>query len=82
MKPETTLEEQLKPAVEAAIIRDVLIGGNHLANLLAIAKCTAGIDEEYDDVLHDYGQPVADVWVAWKAIMALANWRRAEGLDE
>jgi len=75
------LEKGLKPLVEAALIKDVLVAGNHLATLLATAKCDADAEEKYDDVLHDYGQPVADVWVAWAAIMALAKYRHMEGLD-
>lgn len=51
----------------------VLIGGNHLASALV----TLGMDPsawrsgEYYDVLREFGQPAADIWVAWRAI---AEW--------
>ena len=76
------LEARLRPTIEAMLVKDVMIGGNHLANRLHALKCTADVTEEYDDVLHDYGHEVADIWCAWKAIMALANWRRIEGIDD
>lgn len=78
----TTLEAQLRPAIESLLVKDVMVGGNHLANRLLALKCTASVTEEYDDVLHDYGHEITDIWCAWKAIMALANWRRMEGIDD
>ena len=49
----------------------ILIGGNHLASAL-LAKGIFPASERktsYDEFLRRYGQPWADIFVAWKAIM-------------
>lgn len=48
---------------------DVLIGGNHLANALISLNCMPDKQVDYDSVLVKFGQPCADIWVCWKAIM-------------
>ena len=54
--------------------QDVLIGGNHLASSLIAAGLDPGDERTstYESVLERFGQPAADMWVAWKAIM---EWR-------
>ncbi len=77
--PQTTdFEEMLRPAVEAKLIEDILISGNHLANSLIAAKCMPDLQADYHSVLTTFGQPCADMWVAWKAIMDFSKWRRME----
>jgi len=50
--------------------KNVLIGGNHLASaLLGIADPAPYRNADYYTVLEKHGQPYADMWVAWKAIM-------------
>jgi hypothetical protein len=49
----------------------VTIGGNHLASalhLLGMAPAEWRL-ATYDAVLTQFGQPVTDIWVCWKAIM-------------
>lgn len=53
-----------------------MIGGNHLAN--ALIGIVGGNLPEYrgtsfEIMLHRFGQPAADMWVAWKAIMDLRD---------
>ena len=59
--------------------RDVLIGGNHLANCLLLSGMDPASERHstYGEVLTKYGQPSADIWAGWRAIM---NWRDAQGL--
>jgi hypothetical protein len=70
---------------EKTAIDAVMIGGNHLASALigyvsqapwhdALAKLR---DWTYGAILERFGQPVADMWVAWKAIMDLRDSREA-----
>ncbi len=48
----------------------VLIGGNHLASLLiGWGLPIEDKDASYWDVLEKRGQPYADVWACWSAIM-------------
>ncbi len=50
---------------------DVLIGGNHLANMLIknnIMPAEIGGPDEVDDA------DLRDVWLAWRAIMNLSNY--------
>jgi hypothetical protein len=54
-------------------IDQVLIAGNHLASALIVENCHPNEQKSYDQVLEDYGQPCADMWLAWQAIMALRN---------
>lgn len=82
LKDSMTFEAQLRPAVEAKLTDDILIGGNHLASALIGYKCFPDLQGSYDTVLATFGQPCADMWVAWRAIMNLGKWRTAEGLDE
>ncbi len=53
--------------------KQVLIGGNHLANALIGLGYVPNIKEdialEYRDILALHGELVADIWVCWKAIM-------------
>lgn len=49
----------------------IFVGGNHLANSLIHAKCFPAEQRSYEQVLTDFGQPCADMWVCWKAIMDL-----------
>ena len=49
--------------------RDVLIGGNHLANYLIGKNCMPDEWKSYGDVLRAFGGDVADVWACWRAIM-------------
>ena len=48
---------------------DILTGGNHLASSLIAANCFPAEQRSYEQVLRDFGQPCADMWIAWKAIM-------------
>lgn len=56
--------------------QDVMIGGNHLANALLSLKIDPAAlrKSTFDAVLETHGQPAADMWVAWKALM---DWRDA-----
>lgn len=48
----------------------ILVGGNHLASVLcAIAIPPTAIHGGYDEALERFGQPYADIWICWKAIM-------------
>lgn len=48
----------------------ILRGGNHLANLLiGWGLPIESQDADYQDVLAKRGQPYADVWACWSAIM-------------
>ncbi len=60
-------------------LKAVGIGGNHLASALITAGCHPSQCREwsYDAVLERWGQPIADMWVAWKAIMDLRDAREA-----
>ena len=50
--------------------RAVLIGGNHLANLLIdYGLPIEDKDASYSEVLKRREQPYADIWVCWAAIM-------------
>ena len=53
----------------------VFVGGNHLANSLIAAKCFPAEQLSYEQVLKDFGQLCADMWIGWKAIMDV---RRSE----
>ena len=71
---------------ERTPFEQVMIGGNHLAN--ALLRYIGGQpwhddlaalrEWEFADVLERYGQPVADMWVAWKAIMDLRDSEQPE----
>lgn len=59
-------------------IKAVMTGGNHLASQL-LRECDPAQYRraDYDTVLHERGQPYADIWVAWKAIMDLRDIQEA-----
>jgi hypothetical protein len=49
---------------------EILIGGNHLATILiGYGLPVEGQDSTYEEVLNKRGQPYADIWVCWSAIM-------------
>ena len=51
-----------------AALRDVMVGGNHLAQVLGIGHLAAG--SSYEAALEFYGPgPNYDVWCCWNAIM-------------
>lgn len=55
-------------------IKNVLIGGNHLASSLLQTDDPAKYRKsDYYNVLRKFDQPFADMWVAWKAIMELRD---------
>ena len=61
-------------AQAASSINAVLVGGNHLANALLSTEDPAKYRHaEYNQVLEAHGQPYADMWAAWKAIMDLRD---------
>lgn len=47
----------------------ILIGGNHLASALVGLGCMPDKLADYFSVLRVHGQPCADMWACWKAIM-------------
>lgn len=59
LKTQTTnleeLAKHLHPVVEAQIISDVLVGGNHLASSLLSAGCHPDLQADYDFVLSTFG---------------------------
>lgn len=57
-----------------ALPKDIGIAGNHLASVLLSEGIYPGSERHtsYDDFLKRYGQPWADIFIAWKAIM---DWR-------
>ena len=55
--------------MESDKISAILIGGNHLASSLIAANCFPSEQRSYEQVLADFGQPCADMWICWKAIM-------------
>lgn len=61
---------------EKNAIKNVMIGGNHLASAL-IGMIGGNLPDfrhaNYDEILGRFGQPAADMWVAWKAIMDLRD---------
>lgn len=61
------MNEELKP---------VFTGGNHLASalyMLGMTNPAVWRAYDYDTILQAFNQPCADVLVAWKAIMDLAD---------
>jgi hypothetical protein len=50
-------------------MRKILVGGNHLANMLIGHYCYPDQQTSYEQVLRDFGPDCADVWICWKAIM-------------
>ncbi len=60
-------------------IEKILIGGNHLASALSTYGIYPPMHTSYDLVLEGFGQPTADMWVAWRAIMDLSEKLRGEG---
>jgi hypothetical protein len=50
------------------IDRRILIGGNHLANALIGTEIPNNF-ANYQEALAAHGQPYADMWVCWRAIM-------------
>jgi len=51
----------------------ILVGGNHLATALLSQGITPSSWISYDEILKGCGQPWADIWCAWKAIMDVRN---------
>ena len=49
--------------------KSILIGGNHLANQLIAHGCMPSGQKDYHQVLQDFGELCADMWICWKAIM-------------
>jgi len=63
-----------EPSEGDDLIKNVLIGGNHLASaLIGTADPAQYRNAGYYDVLEKHGQPYADMFVAWKAIMNLRD---------
>ncbi len=58
---------------KTAIPKAILIGGNHLAAALIAHKINPEAWISYDEIRMGCGQPWADIWVAWKAIMDSRN---------
>jgi len=54
--------------------KEIGIGGNHLASAMLSEGIYPAAERHtsYDDFLERYGQPWADIFIAWKAIM---DWR-------
>ncbi len=63
------------PSQLDAAIDSVMIGGNHLATMLLNRKIEPSKhrNEDYNTWLAQFGIEVADVGVAWKAIMDLRD---------
>jgi hypothetical protein len=57
-----------------SLIQNILVGGNHLASALLAFGCSPADQKNYDSVLAASGQPAADMWIAWRAIMDLSEW--------
>jgi hypothetical protein len=57
-----------REAVTPAMAKAILIGGNHLASAIMAVRDPATLTT-YDEALAKVGQPFADLWVAWRAIM-------------
>ena len=66
--------------MDRLLIERVLIGGNHLASSL-LSQCDPLLFHSYDDALDARGSTYADMWVAWKAIMDLAEAQRNKDSD-
>ena len=66
-------EAKYAKLVEAADA--ILIGGNHLASALVSLKCFPSEQQNYEQVFEDFGQPCADMYEAWKRMMAYRNVR-------
>lgn len=50
--------------------KQILVGGNHLANLLlGYDLPVESQNSSYEDVLKKRGQPYVDIWACWAAIM-------------
>lgn len=62
-----------------ALVRDALrwrkliIGGNHLASALIEHGIHPTDWVNYDQIIERFGQPWADIWIAWKGIMDCAQ---------
>lgn len=63
----------MNDSINNTVLKDVLMGGNHLANALL----SHGIDPlavgNYDNALHTYAELWADIWVCWRKIMNLSE---------
>jgi hypothetical protein len=57
-----------REAVTPTMARAILIGGNHLASAIMAVRDPATL-VTYDEALAKVGQPFADLWVAWRAII-------------
>lgn len=62
-------------------IEQVLVGGNHLASFLIGKGISPEHYDSYDQVLNLHGSDIADVWVAWRAIMDLSIAERKKALQ-
>lgn len=49
-------------------LQGVLVGGNHLASAM-LSECPPTNFKNYEQALKAQGQPYADMWAAWSAIM-------------
>lgn len=53
--------------------KTILTGANHLAIYMVNRHPPITLNSTYEQVLADHGQPYADIWVCWKAIMDARN---------
>jgi hypothetical protein len=58
-----------QPDDRSQAFHNVLVGGNHLADYLISAGCIPSNYRSEDEVRQHHGISLADIWVAWKAIM-------------
>jgi len=56
----------------------ILIGGNHLASSLIGIEMPNNFTN-YEDALKTHGQPYADMWIAWDAIIKARDLFYADG---
>lgn len=70
--------EAMSDGIQDMLISDVLTGGNHLASAMIGEGFHPITCHSYAEALEDWGQPLADMWVAWRSIMNLAEYRRGE----
>lgn len=72
----TTILREHMALRDGPLINKTMIGGNHLASVLLGMGIDPPTQDTYEQVQKDHGQLAADIWVAWKAIMDLAVYRR------
>lgn len=57
---------------QEALFERLMIAGNHLASAL-VGTCIPSECNSYQDALQAHGQPYADMWIAWRAIMDIRD---------